>query len=102
MDVVWRLGRLSEVERGRGLLASQGCVTCHVHRDVAIKGQMSTFGGDLSDRRLAADYLASFLEDPSIKPPAPGKSQMPNLAMREKEITPLVAFLTAERRAAAR
>lgn len=96
------VARFSEVERGRRLFASQGCVACHVHRDVAIKGQMNDFGGDLSDRRLPADYLASFLKDPSIKPPTPGKSRMPNLAMREKEITPLVAFLTAERRAAAR
>ena len=96
------VARFSEVERGRRLFASQGCVTCHVHRDVAIKGQMSEAGGDLSDRRLPADYLARFLKDPSIKPRTPGKSEMPNLAMREKEITPLVAFLTAERRAAAR
>ena len=94
--------RLSEVERGRRLFASQGCVACHVHREVAIRGQMSEFGGDLSDRRFAADYLASFLKDPSIKPPTrPGRT-MPNLALREKEITPLIAFLTAERRAAAR
>jgi len=96
------VARFSEVERGRRLFVSQGCVTCHVHRDVAIRGQMSEFGGDLSDRRLPADYLASFLKDPSIKPRTPGKPEMPNLAMREKEITPLVAFLTAERRAAAR
>ena len=94
--------RFSEVERGRRLFASQGCVACHVHRDVPLRGQMANVGPGLSDRRLPAEYLASFLKDPTIKPETPGKPRMPNLALREKEITPLVAFLTAERRAASR
>jgi len=94
--------RFSEVERGRRLFVSQGCVSCHVHRAVEIaSGPMSSFGPELTDRRLPADYLARFLKDPSIKPPTDGK-QMPNLDMREKEILPLVAFLTADRRAATR
>ena len=92
--------RFSEVERGRRLFVSQGCVSCHVHRSVEITGQMSTFGPELTDRRLPADYLAKFLANPSIKPETPGKMRMPNLDLREKEITPLVAFLTAEQRAA--
>ena len=103
------IARLSEVERGRRLFVSQGCVTCHVHRDVAMRGaelpmngSFAKFGPDLSDRRLSAEYLASFLKDPSIKPPTTPGRTMPNLALREKEITPLIAFLTAERRAAAR
>ena len=70
--------------------------------DVPVRGQMTDVGPELSGRRLPAGYLASFLEDPTIKPTTPGKPRMPNLALREKEITPLVAFLTAERRAAAR
>ena len=96
------IARFSEVERGRRLFVSQGCVTCHVHRDVEITGQLSTMGPELTNRRLPAEYLAKFLANPSIKPPTAGKPQMPNLAMREKEIIPLVAFLTAERRAATR
>jgi len=92
--------RFSEVERGRRLFAAQGCVTCHVHRAVEITGQMSTAGPELTDRRLPAEYLARFLANPSIKPETPGKMRMPNLDLREKEITPLVAFLTAEQRAA--
>jgi hypothetical protein len=103
------IARFSEFERGRRLFVSQGCVTCHVHRDVPIRGadvpmngMLAGFGPDLSDRRLSADYLASFLKDPSIKPPATPGRTMPNLALREKEIVPLVAFLTAERRSAAR
>ena len=92
--------RFSEVERGRRLFAAQGCVTCHVHRAVEITGQMSTAAPELTDRRLPAEYLARFLANPSIKPETPGKMRMPNLDLREKEITPLVAFLTAEQRAA--
>ena len=42
-----------------------------------------------------------FLKDPSIKPATDG-TQMPDLALREKEILPVIAFLTAEQRAAAR
>jgi hypothetical protein len=72
-----------------------------VHRDVEVKGQLSTFGSDLTDRRFPADYLARFLKDPSIRPTVDGK-RMPNLAMREKEILPLVAFINAERRTTSR
>jgi mono/diheme cytochrome c family protein len=88
---------LSEVERGRRMFAAKGCVTCHVHRDVPVQGEANDFGPELTERRLAADYLASFLADPSIKPPSNGK-RMPNPGLREKDIAPLVAFLTAERR----
>jgi hypothetical protein len=96
------IARFSEVERGRRLFVSQGCVSCHVHRSVEVTGQMSTFGPELTDQRLSADYLARFLANPSIKPQTPGKPVMPNLDMREKEIVPLVAFLTAERRTGTR
>ena len=94
------IARLSEVERGRRLFAAQGCVTCHVHRAVEITGPMSAVGPELTDRRLPAEYLTRFLADPSIKPATPGRMQMPNLELRTKEIVPLVAFLTAEQRAA--
>ena len=95
------MARFSEAERGRRLFVAQGCVTCHVHRDVEIKGQLSDFGPDLTDRRFPAEYLMRFLKDPSIKLPTNGK-QMPNLALREKEILPLIAFINAERRTTAR
>jgi hypothetical protein len=95
------IARFSEAERGRRLFASQGCVGCHVHRDVEVKGQLSTFGPDLTDKRFPADYLERFLKDPSIKPSVDGKT-MPNLALREKEIAPLIAFINAERRTTAR
>jgi hypothetical protein len=95
------IARFSEAERGRRLFAAQGCVTCHVHRDVEIKGQLSDFGPDLTDRRFPAEYLMRFLKDPSIKPPTDDK-RMPNLALREKEILPLIAFINAERRTTTR
>lgn len=87
----------SEAERGRRMFAAQGCVTCHVHRAVGISGEVSKFGPDLTDRKFAPDYLARFLADPSIKPPTNGK-RMPSLALREKDIAPLVAFINTERR----
>jgi hypothetical protein len=92
---------LSEAERGRRMFASLGCVTCHVHRDVAVNGEVNRVGPDLTDRRFAADYLARFLANPAIKPSANGK-QMPNLALREKDIAPLVAFINADRRVTSR
>lgn len=87
----------SEVERGRRMFAAKGCVTCHVHRDVPIQGELKDFGPELTERRFAADYLARFLADPSIKPPSEGK-RMPNPSLREKDIARLVAFINAERR----
>jgi cytochrome c553 len=86
---------LPEAERGRRMFAATGCVTCHVHRAVGITGEVSAFGPDLTDRRFPPDYLAKFLADPSIKPPTNGK-RMPSLALREKDIAPLVAFINAK------
>jgi hypothetical protein len=78
------------------MFAALGCVTCHVHSAVPIAGELRDFGPDLTDRRFEAAYLARFLTDPSIKPSTNGK-RMPNLALREKDIGPLIAFINAER-----
>jgi cytochrome c553 len=91
----------ADAERGRRLFAAMGCVTCHVHRAVGIAGEVSDFGPDLTDRRFPRDYLARFLADPSIKPPTNGK-RMPSLALRDKDIAPLIAFINAERRLTSR
>ena len=72
-----------------------------MHRDVDIKGQLSDFGPDLSDKKLPPEYLAKFLANPSIKPPTNGK-QMPNLDLKDKDIAPLIAFINAERRVTSR
>ena len=85
-----------DAERGRRMFAALGCVSCHVHDAVPIKGIASDFGPELSDRRFTADYLARFLADPSIKPPTNGR-RMPNLELREKDIALLIAFINAER-----
>ena len=96
-----KIPRFTEAEHGRRLFAAQGCVSCHVHRDVDIKGQLSDFGPDLSDKKLPPEYLAKFLANPSIKPPTNGK-QMPNLDLKDKDIAPLIAFINAERRVTSR
>ena len=91
----------SEPERGRRMFAALGCVTCHTHRAVGIRGDLSDFGPDLTDRQFPADYLAKFLANPAIKPPTNGK-QMPNLSLRAKDIAPIIAFINAERRVTTR
>lgn len=93
---------LSDPDRGRLLFAARGCVTCHVHRDVDLQGQMQDFGPELTTKRFAATYLAQFLADPSIKPAENGKPQMPNPGLSRSDIAPLIAFINAERKTAAR
>ena len=91
----------SDAERGRRMFVAKGCVTCHVHDAVPIRGELGDFGPDLTGRRFAPEYLARFLADPSIKPPTNGR-RMPNLGLREKDIATLVAFINAERETAKR
>lgn len=92
---------ISDSERGRRMFASLGCVSCHVHRDVDIKGELSDFGPDLSEKKFPASYLAQFLAKPSIKPPTNGR-QMPNPGLKQKDIATLIAFINAERRVTSR
>ena len=91
-----RVAPLSEPERGRRMFASMGCVTCHTHGAVRIAGEVNDFGPDLTDRTFPASYLRRYLADPSIKPSTNGK-RMPSLALRDKDIGPLVAFINASR-----
>jgi cytochrome c553 len=93
---------IAEPERGRQLFASAGCVTCHVHGGVDMKPLWAMKAPELTDRRFAADYLAKFLADPSIKPQSPGMMQMPNPGLRQPEIASLIAFINSERKVAAR
>lgn len=97
------LAPLPDRERGRMLFAAKGCVTCHVHADVDIRGEVADDGPDLSSKRFAAEYLAQFLADPSIKPQdAKSTARMPNLALKQADIAYLVAFINAERKTATR
>ena len=84
-------------ERGHRLFVAKGCLTCHQHRDVPESGAVKLTGAvDLSEPRLAPEFLAKFLANPSIRPSASGF--MPNLGLKEKEIAALVAFLNKERK----
>ena len=65
-------------------------------------GELGDVGPDLTERRLAADYLARFLADPSIKPATANGRRMPNLELRDEDIASLVAFLAAGRHVTAR
>lgn len=81
-------------ERGRRLFVAKGCVTCHVHGDVAGSGVVQV-GPELTALRLPADFLEKFLADPSILPPAQQTNGgMPKLDLKPAEITALVAFLS--------
>ena len=85
---------LSDAERGRRLFVAKGCVTCHVQNRV---------GPDLTGTRYDAGYLRRFLADPSSVVSVPqGSFQMPNLGLRQPEITALVAFINTERQVGAR
>jgi hypothetical protein len=80
-------------ERGRRLFVAKGCVTCHMHGDVAGSGVVQV-GPELTALRLPADFLQKFLADPSILPVAQQTNGgMPNLDLKPAEITALVAFL---------
>jgi cytochrome c2 len=83
-------------ERGHRLFVAKGCITCHVHREVKGSGVVKV-GPELTQMRYAADYLARFLENPTIKP-VTGPNRMPNLRLTQTEIAALVAFLNEERK----
>ena len=90
---------LADGERGRRLFVAKGCLTCHLHRDVAGSGK-SNVGPDLTAARFAPEYLKQFLADPSIKPPSEDRTvRMPNLGLKPAEIAALAAFLNGERQA---
>ena len=84
---------MSEPERGRQTFAARGCVSCHVHGAVDVEGEANKTGPELTDKRFAAQYLAAFLADPSIKPQSPNRMRMPNLGLTQREIGALVAFI---------
>lgn len=93
---------LTVAERGRQLFAAAGCVTCHVHGSVDLKPLLDFKAPELTDRRFAADYLAKYLANPTIKPKSPNVAQMPNPRLREGDITALVAFINDDRKVAKR
>ncbi len=88
---------LAAAERGLRLFVAKGCMTCHVHPDVAGSGEVKV-GPDLAGRRFTTDYLQRFLADPNIATTrGPGGFEMPNLNLDQQEIASLVAFINGER-----
>lgn len=85
-------------ERGRHLFVAKGCGTCHVYPGVANSGLVPV-GPEITPGRLAADYIARVLADPTTAVIPPGASfAMPKLELKPAEITALVAFLTGPSR----
>ena len=87
---------IANSERGRQLFVAKGCLTCHVHAEVPGSGVVAV-GPELTGKRFAPQYLAMFLDDPSIKPPAADGKRMPKLGLRAPEIASLTAFINNER-----
>jgi cytochrome c2 len=83
----------SAKEGGERLFTSKGCVTCHV--------QMQA-GPNLEGKRFDPIYIARFLADPSIAPPQPNGSKMPDLGLQQQEIASLVTYLNSDRQVSAR
>jgi len=78
------------VAYGRALFAAKGCTSCHLHQDVNA-GWSTEVGPNLTDYINSSDYLHRWLTDPKAVKPT---TAMPNLGLKEQEITALVAFLT--------
>ena len=94
---------LAPDERGRRLFVAKGCVTCHTHSDSKAEVAGKDGPPELTDRTFAPTYLAEFLANPKIKPPATKNGwQMPNQQLKQAEIAALVAFINSDRRVASR
>jgi cytochrome c2 len=83
----------TDIDYGRALFSAKGCATCHHHAAVAGSG----FGSesdipDLSPYRWSAEFLRTWLKDPSALRPY---TDMPNLHLKQDEIEALIAFLSA-------
>jgi len=86
---------LSDTERGQRLFVAKGCVTCHVHNSVLGSGKVQV-GPNVTNRGLDKNYLAKFLDNPSIKTSWTTEARMPDLDLNQREIAALVAFLNAK------
>ena len=89
--------RLPESERGRLLFVAKGCVTCHVRDGAGVESEVGGAGPELSGRSFPREYLAAFLENPSIKPRTNRYQSMPNLGLKGTEIAALVSYINSDR-----
>ena len=81
---------------GRELFLAKGCVMCHRHDAVREARQAMNYfegiGPDLTNRKLDADYLRRWLNNPSTIKKG---TEMPALGLSGGEIEALIAFLSA-------
>ena len=84
---------VSDTERGQRLFIAKGCAMCH---------QQSGAGPLLDGKRVDVAYISGFLANPPSAGRAQGKPTMPNLGLKQREITSLVAYLNSDRQVTAR
>ena len=87
---------ISAADRGRVLFVAKGCVTCHDKRDDAVvqERHQASVGPDLTDRRFAADWLATKLADPERNRVRFNEHVvMPDLDLGASEIAALVEYV---------
>jgi cytochrome c oxidase subunit 2 len=82
----------ADVAYGKALFLAKGCATCHHHAAIAGSGGLGEGMPDLTTYRWNADYLRSWLKDPSAVKPG---TDMPTLDLKRDEIEALIAFLSA-------
>lgn len=78
-----------QVAYGKALFVAKGCVTCHVHNQVATQFSVEV-GPNLTGYKVIPEYVTVWLKNPKAIKPA---TQMPQLGLSEQEIAALVAFL---------
>lgn len=83
-------------DRGERLFVAKGCVTCHVHGEVAGSGSIA-IGPNLTPKRYQPEFLAKFLADPSIARTPGAKEIMPKLELNSAEVVAITAFLNNEK-----
>lgn len=82
---------LSPIEAGKKIYEARGCAVCHAISGVGGKvGPELTTIGKIRD----ANFLHKWLKNPQAVKPA---TIMPNLGLTEKELKPLVEYLTSLR-----
>jgi mono/diheme cytochrome c family protein len=86
---------LADAERGRRLFLAKGCATCHAYK--GLSENSIAVGPELTELRLAPEFLTRFLADPAAVIPPKNGYGMPNLDLKGPEIAALVAFLNGGR-----
>lgn len=84
---------MTPAEFGRILFQAKGCVVCHTHVEgrLGYQGLTTDVGPNLTGTKLPAEYIETWLADPSAVKP---ETEMPNLELSQQEIEALAAFLT--------